>query len=146
MALFDKLLKKQTDGPLTVQEAVASVLFVTVCADGEISDTEQQMLIGTSNRMRLLREQTAEQFNSMMGKVHAVFKAHSFEGTLAKAVAVIPENLKPTVFALAADMAYADGQVDENEELLMDALQTALGVDDDLALKIIEVLQIKNAG
>jgi thioredoxin-like negative regulator of GroEL len=46
---------------------------------------------------------------------------------------------------LAADIAMSSGDVDAAEEQLLEAMQRILNVQDDLARKILEVLQIKYA-
>jgi hypothetical protein len=63
---------------------------------------------------------------------------------LAACAAVIPPELRATTFALATDLALSDGRLGSRENMLLDELQRALGITDDLARKIIEVLLIKN--
>jgi hypothetical protein len=54
--------------------------------------------------------------------------------------------LRATTFALAADLALADGRIGDREKMFIDELQTVLQVDEATAVKIIEVLLIKNRG
>jgi hypothetical protein len=56
----------------------------------------------------------------------------------------IPPDLRATVFAVAADLVLADARIDGREKAFVDHLQAALKVDDATALKIVEVLIIKN--
>jgi len=61
-------------------------------------------------------------------------------------LATLPDELKETVFAVTTDMALADGEVSEEEEQLLNDLYSALGLSEDIALKIIDVMLIKNKG
>ncbi len=52
-------------------------------------------------------------------------------------------NLKNKCYLLAADIAMSSGDVDENEDKMLEAMQRVLEVSDDLAEKILEILSIK---
>ena len=54
--------------------------------------------------------------------------------------------MRDTAFAVAADLVLADGVVAETEKKFLEDLQKAMGVADDVALKVTEVLVIKNRG
>jgi|CXWL01.1.fsa_nt_gi uncharacterized tellurite resistance protein B-like protein len=148
MGLFDKLLGGQSseNATLTKQEAVAAVLLITVAADGNISSEEVESVIAISNRMQLLRSQTADQFNEMMRKLIGILQKQGYEFLLNKATEAMPADLKQTAFAVAADLMFADGFIEEKEKTVIEAIQRAMQIPDDLALKIVEVLQIKNRG
>lgn len=66
-----------------------------------------------------------------------------------EAVAALGELSSPAVkkkcYVICADIALSSGDVDDAEDKLLDAMQKALGVDDALAAKIVEVLSIKYA-
>jgi len=53
--------------------------------------------------------------------------------------------LKKKMFVLAADIAMASGDVDEAEDEMLEAMGRVLGVDDELAGKVLEVLNMKYA-
>lgn len=53
------------------------------------------------------------------------------------------QNLKNKCFLLAADIAMSSGDIDENEDRMLDAMQRVLEVPDALGQKILEVLTIK---
>jgi hypothetical protein len=54
--------------------------------------------------------------------------------------------LRATTFALATDLALADGRIGDKEKAFIDELQTVLQIDEATAVKIVEVLLIKNRG
>jgi uncharacterized tellurite resistance protein B-like protein len=146
MGIFDKLARKKAESPLTPQEAVGVLLYLTVAADGEISDDEKEGFIALSNQMKLFRGQTVDQFNLMIDKAAFLLSQHGFETTLERAAAIIPADLRPTAFIWASELAFADGKVTDEESEFLTAVYLALGMEEDLALKIIEVIQMKHHG
>ena len=54
--------------------------------------------------------------------------------------------LKETAFAIAVDIALADGYLDPSEQECLEDLFLGLEVSEELATKIIEVIMIKNRG
>ena len=148
MGLFDKMLGGQgsQDVAFSLQEGVAGVLLTMVAADGHVSDEEAEELIAITNRMRVFSGQSAGEFNAMIDHLVGQLRKHGFESLLDRACRAIPDELRETVFAQAADLAFADGSVEEDERLLLEELQQQLGVPDQRALQIVQVLQIKNRG
>ncbi len=148
MGLFDKILGGQGSEGVAFdsQESFAAVMLVTVAADGHISDEEADTVINVSNRMALFKNQPADEFNNMMRKLIGLLKKHGPDSLLEKAFAGLPKELRETAFAVSADLVFADGSVEEDEKVLLEKIQQAMAVPDDLALRIIEVLMIKNRG
>ena len=58
----------------------------------------------------------------------------------------LPADLGGTVYALAADIAFADGTILAAENDFLRKMQEALEVPDDLATKVLKVMRIKNSG
>lgn len=96
--------------------------------------------------MQLFKAQSGDEFSQMLDKLMGLIKKQGAPFVLEKAVQGMPVELQETVFALAADMVFADGSVEDEERDLLENLQAKLTIPDDLAIKIIEVLQIKNRG
>lgn len=148
MGLFDKLLGGQTSSNVVLdkREALAGILLVTVASDGHISDEEAGAFNATVNRMALYKTQSGSEFSSMLDKLLGLLKKHGHSFLLEKAAKGLPSELRDTAFALATDLVFADGHVEAEEKELLENIQQCLEIPDDVALKIIEVLQIKNRG
>jgi hypothetical protein len=96
--------------------------------------------------MKLFAGQTPEEFAAMADKIRLLLSEHGFDPIIERAAAILPPSLRETVFVHAAELVFADGQVDDNESQFLDSVQEAFGIDDELALKIVEVMQIRNRG
>ncbi len=135
-------------GPVTFtdKEAVVALLYLTVTADGSIAPEEEELVVATSNRMKLLRDQDVADFNATVQKVRDAIDTKGRAAVQEAGVKGLPAELRETVYTLAADIVFADGTALPEEMIFLRQAQEALGVPDDLATKVIEVMRIKNRG
>jgi len=121
-------------------------LFLVVTADGSIAPEEEELVIAASNRMKLLRCLAIPEFNTVVQKVRDAIDAKGRAEVFAAAIKGLPVDLGETVYALAADIVSVDGVVEPAEITCLREMQEALGISDDLATKVLEVMRIKNRG
>jgi hypothetical protein len=131
---------------VTVPEAVAALLVASVAVDGAVSVEEANRiggLIGTSN---ILRRAGNGSMSSLADRAIGLLTEYGLPAILTGCAKVIPTDLRPTVFALAADLTLTDGRMNDREKAFIDELQVVLRIDDATAAKIVDVLLIKNRG
>lgn len=145
MGLFDKVLGSGSE-QFTPAEGFVGITVCAVAADGVITQDEVNGLATSLTRMRLFKEQNPRQLNASFEKVLKVGRSKGFDQLMKLSSDAIPKDLKPTAFAIAADLLFADGDVADSERKYLEAIQHTLGVPDDLAVKIVEVTAIKNKG
>jgi uncharacterized tellurite resistance protein B-like protein len=131
---------------LTPAEAFAAIALTAVAADGIITDSESQIIKSTLARMDLFGEYTAENKTQMIQRLLEQIEKHGYEPLMQSAITKLPANLKDTAFAVATDIILSDGDLADEEEELLNALYNALGISEDMATKIIDVMLIKNKG
>lgn len=66
---------------------------------------------------------------------------HSY---LSLAASAIPQYMRPTVFAVAADLAYSDGDIADGEIAVLEAIYSFLDIPKETAVTIIQVMQIRH--
>ncbi|HEV8360059.1 MAG TPA: tellurite resistance TerB family protein [Candidatus Thermoplasmatota archaeon] len=138
------LLDPGSEDHFTAAQGVAGVVLYAVIADEVATDEEMDGLRTMLGRMDLFRDPA--QIDVSLRKALRIAKARGDEGMLALAATGVPANLRATAFALAVDLVMADKDVSDEEEACIERIQAALGVPDDVAHKIVEVLVIKNEG
>jgi hypothetical protein len=147
MGLFDSLLGGQTaQQGFTKQEAFLAIMLISVAADGNVSNDEIAEIAVRSKRMQSLKQMSNDQLGSTIRKLVDQAKSQGIPAILKKTVEALPAELRPTAFAVAADLMLGDGSVQGNEMKALELLQQSLEVPNDLALKIVEVFQIKSRG
>jgi len=145
MGLFDKVLGGGSD-KLTEADGVAGVAIAAIAADGVITQEEAAGLGTTLSRMNLFQGMSNRDVNKTFEKVLKLAQTQGVDKLLELSSAAISAELKPTAFAIAADLVLADGHVAGDEKKFLEKIQKYLGVDDALALKVVEVIAIKNRG
>ncbi|HBK98322.1 MAG TPA: Tellurite resistance protein TerB [Microcoleaceae bacterium UBA10368] len=148
MGLFDKVsqTRQQSEVTLGPAEAFAAIALIAVAADGYINDSESQAISMTLSRMQLFRSYPNDVMKKMLDRLLMILQRQGVDVLFNAALATLPDELKETVFAVTADIALADGEVSEEEEQLLNDLYGALGLSEEMALKIIDVMLIKNKG
>lgn len=148
MSLVDRALQGQTaETPaLPVADAIAAVLVASVAADGDLSAEEAVRMNSILSTARVLRQAGDASMQGLAERAVRLLTDYGLPAVLTACAKVIPADLRPTTFALATDLVLADGRIGDREKTFVDQLQAVLRVDDATALKIVEVLLIKNHG
>lgn len=145
MGLFDKVLGGGSD-TIDAKDAFTGVCLCAVAADGEIAPEEIQGMFTALARMKLYEGVNERQFRASIDKWNRSMKEKGFDATVDNFAAAVPGELRQTAFVVAADLLLADGHVAAKEKSFLERIQKALGVNDDLALKSVEIISIKNRG
>lgn len=146
MGLFDKFSSKDENVKLSKEEAFVAVSLVSVAADGVITEEEARGLFVQLYRMKMFSGYNDNQMSSMFNKLINIIKKKGMDSLVVMAKESLPEDMKATAFAVATDLALADGEIAEEEKMLLTKIQQSLGIPEDEAVKIIEVMLIKNKG
>lgn len=145
MGLFDKVLGGSTD-KLNEAEGMAGIALAAIASDGMITEEEAAGLGTSLSRMKLYGGMSNRDVNKVFEKLIKVARGEGVDKLLDMSATAVRPELKQTAFALAADLLMADGHVAPEEKRFLEKIQKNLGVNDDVALKIVEVIAIKNKG
>jgi tellurite resistance protein len=148
MSLFDSFssVRSQSSTALGPVEAFAAIALVAVAVDGHLSEAEIRTISTTLSRMQLFRSYPNEVLGRMFEKLATIMQRQGTDTLLRAAISALPYELHETAFAVATDIVLADGEVTDEEETILNWLCGALSIPQNTALKIIEVMLIKNKG
>ena len=132
-----------SDLSVSPREAIVAVLVASVSADGLLR-LEEADRFGEMVRATRWIESGTEPIGRTTTRTLDLIARHGLAAVLSACAAAIPRELRATTFALATDLALADGRLGSRESALLDELQRVLGITNELARKITEVLFIKN--
>lgn len=119
-------------------------MFLMAGADGNFDDEETAVIRGYANSLPEFKDTTEQEFQGMIGEAKKLVR--KFENPKASVAALgqlSTPKLKQKAFLLAADIALASGDVDEDEDAMLESMQRVLGLDDNTANTIVNVLAIK---
>lgn len=144
MGLLGRLMgvqpaKKPTDDVLLLHS-----MMLMAGVDGVIEGSEGATLSAFINTLPEFRSLDEGGFDRLMSEARKLRAKFSSSKDAVQALREISSDaVRKKAFVLAADIAMSSGDVDENEEELLEAMQRILGIDDAPAQKSLEVLAIK---
>jgi hypothetical protein len=149
MGLFDKVLAPQITnnyGFFSPAEAFAAVTLSAIAVDGYLADEEVDGLINALTRMHLFKSYPGEVLRRMLDKLFGILRREGVGTLFQSAKGSLPQELQEAAFAVSADLILADGLVTDDEKSFLNQLHQALNITDETAMKIVEVMMIKNRG
>lgn len=145
MGLFDKAFGKDSGTvSLSKSEAFAAIGVAAVAADGDISQEEINRTVIDLATLKSFRKHDMRDMANTLNKVAGLIKKRGIAPVLQTAKAVLSKEELQSAFFVAADLVLADGIVEPEEKKFMEDLQNTLQIDEAIALKIVEVVVIKN--
>lgn len=149
MGLFDSVFNAEkgiTEIHLTAAESFAAVALVAIAADGYLSDQEGRDMTAMLARMRLFQGYSSDGMHRIFDKLLAILKREGPIDLVNLAKVSLPEELRETAFAIATDLVLSDGTVTAQEQAFLDDLYRILEISEEQALKIVQVMTVKNRG
>jgi hypothetical protein len=148
MGLFDKMFgtQSQVKETLSPAEAFAAITLAAVAWDGNLSEEESGYLSTKLSRMKLFRSYPKDVIGRMFDKLLGMLRREGFNSLFEVAKASLTEELREAAFATATDLILLDGIAAEEEQNFLNDLYQALGVPNQIATQILEVMLIKNRG
>lgn len=122
-------------------EALFEAMFLMVVADGKVADEERDVLRGATRTLTDNRIRTAhieKLFEECAGRLDEGVKARL--ETIADVLKDDPA-LRDAAFSLAAAIAFADSEIEDEENELINDLADVLGLDADRADELLNQLQ-----
>ena len=147
MGIFNKVFGKTVNEKIALNsaEAFAAIALVAIASDGYLSESEEAEMKMRLGRMQLFKS-SMDGFERMKDYLVAALKKHGPNELIQCAKASLPPTLAPTAFTIAVDLVFSDGTVSSEEQSFVDDLRRILAIPDEMALKIVEVMTIKNQG
>jgi tellurite resistance protein len=121
-------------------------LVAAVTVDGMVSSEEAVRIGGVLATSNILRQAGNGSTQRLANHAIALLSEYGLPAVLTGCAKAIPSDLRQTTFALATDLALADGRIGDREKAFIDELQGVLQIDDATAVKIVDVLLIENRG
>lgn len=142
------LLKNATEAHMPDKKPTDDLLLfhgmmLMVYGDGVMDAAEQQTLIAF---LMTVPDFHGKDVNVLMEEgTKLVRKYASVRESINALAGLSNDNLKKKCFVLAADIALASGDVDKNEDEILEAMQRVMNISDDFARAVVGTLSSKYA-
>jgi hypothetical protein len=147
VTIFDRVLKRdRDDGPiiLSTPEAYAAVAVAAIAADGNVTDDEANRTALNLATVSVFRTYELKEMGDVLNRVALLIQRRGPSTVLKAAKDTLSKAQAESAFFLAADLTLADSNFGTDEREFLEQLKNTLAVDDSTALKIVEVVVIKN--
>ena len=115
--------------PLAPQDALVAVMIAVAAADERLSDSEMVTISAIIDLLPAFAEYDKDHLQTVSGLVVELFEDEDGIDALVGLVeAALPDHLRETAYALACDVAAADGQITQTEARLLEILRQDLRV------------------
>lgn len=146
MGLFSSVLKGPNSSvKLNEQESLLGLMICVTAIDGDISDDEITDLVTLKNKSNLLKGVSGNQFSEMVGKLLNILSHQGLDSLVELCTEALPFEYRNGAFAACCDLVFSDGYVEDEEETFLENLKVRLSLDDNTAMKIVEVISMKNS-
>ena len=125
---------------LRPEEAVAAIAVVTIFADGQPSDEENQVLTEIINSLDIFEDYAVEEFQKMFDKITGILNQEGIGVLFNTAVDALSDDLIEISFEVAVEIILSEESDDESEDTFLDELAEALGLPEEIAQEIIDDL------
>lgn len=126
----------------TIPEAFLCLILLAAAADGFVPAEEHLEIRALARRSRVLKTIDAAHLAKLNRVVSDRLK-HRPNG-LREACEALPTDMRPAILAHCADLLLADGALAPAEAEFLNRITSHLGLHEDEARRIVEVLLIKN--
>ena len=93
---------------------------------------------------RRFRRKSGETVGRLIDRMKRLFEEQDSTAVMAIAAKAIPAKLRPSAFAIVADLLLADGKIDARERRFLQRLALNLKIGSGRATEVIEVMLVKN--
>jgi tellurite resistance protein len=125
-------------------EAILACLIAAMDANDHVSREELTRAHHLIWSMRRFRRRSGEAVGRDIERMRSQVEQRGADRVIGDVARSIPARLRPSVFAVAADLVLADGTLDASERRFLDRLAAALRIEAATAERIREVMLVKN--
>jgi hypothetical protein len=132
------------DAPLSVDEALIALFIGAMDANQHVAREElarAHHLIWSANQYR---RKSGETVGRLIDRMKRLVEERGAAPVMERAMRAIPARLRPSAYALVADLLLSDGKIDRRERRFLEGLADGLRLDAGVAASLVEAMLVKN--
>jgi len=132
-------------GKLDADDAFIALLIAAMDASGHVSAEEAARAHNIIWSMRRFRHRSGDAVGRKIERMRTLVEKHGASPVIEAAARQIPTRLLGAAFAVAADLVLVDGRMERLEGRFLRGLAADLGLDQQTAKNILDVMRTKNS-
>ena len=129
---------------LDLDEALIALFIGAMDANGQVAREELARAHHLIWSTRRFRRKSGETVGRLIDRMKRFLEQHDRAAVMERAARAIPAKLRPSAYAIAADLLLADGRIDAHERRFLQRLAASFGIGTRRAAGIVEVMLLKN--
>jgi tellurite resistance protein len=130
---------------LDADDAFIALLIGAMDASGHVSAGEAARLHNIIWSTRRFRRRDGDEVGRRIERAKTLIEEHGVAPVIEAGAPKIPRRLRSAAYAIAADLVLVDGRMERAESRFLRKLASDLGLRNDVAQSIMEVMRIKNS-
>lgn len=117
-------------GPLTAQDSLTALMIAVSAVDADLKTAELLKITSIVNNLPIFAEFDDARISALSELVFTLFEQEDGLDTLFGLIRdALPDRLTETAYALACDVAAADGNIRESESRMLEEIRYELNID-----------------
>ena len=129
---------------LDLDEALIAIFIGAMDANGHVAREELARAHHLIWSTRRFRRKSGETVGRLIERMKRLLEDQEAKVVMDVAAKTIPARLRPSAFAIVADLLLADGKIDPPERRFLQRLAANFGIDTRMAAQAIDVMLVKN--
>jgi tellurite resistance protein len=129
---------------LEPDEALIALFIGAMDANGHVAREELARAHHLIWSTRRFRRKSGETVGRLIDRMKRILEQHDRAAVMERAAKAIPQRLRPSAYAIVADLLLADGKIDAQERRFLQRLASSFGIDASEAAGVIDVMLVKN--
>jgi tellurite resistance protein len=136
--------RKRPGGALQLDEALIALFIGAMTANDHVAADEAERAHHLIWSTRRFRRKSGDAVGKLIQDVRARLEQHDADAVIAAAARTIPRQLRPSAFAMLADLLLADGRMDAKERRFLHRIGSTLAIEPEAVRQMLDVLLLKN--
>ncbi|MCC7240553.1 MAG: tellurite resistance TerB family protein [Acidobacteria bacterium] len=129
---------------LALDEALIALFIGAMNANDHIAREELARAHHLIWSTRRFRRKSGETVGRLIDRMKELVEDQAPEAVLEGAARAVPPRLRPSAFAVVADLLLADGKIDSRERRFLERLAVNFRIPTRVATNIVDVMLVKN--
>lgn len=137
-------MRRRPVNRLGVDEALIALFIGAMNANGHVAPDELARAHHLIWSTRRFRRKAGETVGRSIDRMKRLLEEQDPAAAIDRAARAVPARLRPSAFAVVADLLLADGKIDGRERKFLQRLATTFRIPPSTAAGVVDVMLLKN--
>ncbi|MEX1128979.1 MAG: tellurite resistance TerB family protein [Vicinamibacterales bacterium] len=134
----------QAPASLALDQALIALFIAAMNANGHVTPAEAERAHHLIWSTRRFRRKSGDTVGKLIQDVRRLVEERGAGAVIDSSARVIPARVRPSTFAVLADLLLSDGKIDPQERRFLKKLASRLELDAETARQVLDVVRLKN--